>query len=172
MKKENDQILALQSSMSATLDTSEMVDKYLTFWIDRQLFSVPIIDVVQIIGVLEITPVPNFPAFAKGIINIRGAIIPIIDMRLRLGRPEKEYDTHTCFIIVQIEETTIGFIVDEVAEVATITKDMISSLPGFSARFDQNYLTGAGKIGSSIVLMLDAHHILSNDQLKMLSQAC
>ncbi|MEG0650505.1 MAG: chemotaxis protein CheW, partial [Oscillospiraceae bacterium] len=118
------------------IDTSEMDGKYLTFWTDKQLFGVPIAHVVQIVGMQNITEVPEFPYYAKGIINLRGSIIPLIDARLRLGKAEAEYNERTCVIVTSINEHFVGFIVDEVDAVVTIADDLIVPPPRLDASND------------------------------------
>ncbi|MEG0542194.1 MAG: chemotaxis protein CheW [Angelakisella sp.] len=143
---------------------SEMDGKYLTFFTDNQLFGVSIADVVQIVGMQGITEIPEFPHYAKGIINLRGAIIPVIDMRLRLGKLEAEYNERTCIIVTNINERYIGLIVDQVDEVADIANDLIAPPPTVSGT-GESYLTGIGKLTNKVVLLMDARKLLGNEQL-------
>ncbi|HBC27173.1 MAG TPA: chemotaxis protein CheW [Ruminococcaceae bacterium] len=153
-------------------ENNDMKGKYLTFWTDGQLFGVPISDVVQIIGMQEITPIPDSPAYAKGVINLRGFIIPLIDVRLRFGKPEAEYNERTCIVVTSLEENYIGFIVDSVNEVATIDDDNISPPPKVVSRDRTNaYLTGVGKIGEKVVLLLDTNKILNADEIEQVTGA-
>lgn len=99
---------------------SEMEGKWLTFWLDRQLFGVSIANVEQIVSMQPITEIPEYPVYAKGIISLRGNIIPLIDLRLRLGKQEAEYNDHTCIIIISTKSGQFGFIVDEVDAVSSI----------------------------------------------------
>lgn len=151
------------------LDTNEMQGKYLTFWTDNQLFGIPICDVVQIIGNQEITSIPDSPHYAKGVINLRGNIIPVIDVRLRFGKEEAEYDDKTCIIVSKIEENYIGFIVDSVDEVTTIDDSEISPPPKMSKDRTNAYLTGIGKIENKVVMLLDASKILNQDEFELVS---
>lgn len=157
--------------MDSETDTDEMKGKYLTFWTDNQLFGVPIADVVQIIGIQEITPIPDSPKFAKGVINLRGNIIPVIDVRLRLNKPECEYGEHTCIIVTKIEENFIGFIVDSVDEVTTIDDEQISPPPKLSKDRTNDYLIGIGKLGAKVVLLIDTGKILNNEEIEAVSEA-
>lgn len=147
-------------------DTSEMDGKYLTFWTDKQLFAMPIADVVQIIGIQEITPIPEFPYYAKGIINLRGSIIPIIDVRLRFGKEEIPYDEHTCIIVTNVGERFIGVIVDAVNEVTTIDEENISPPPQMAAGSADAFLTGIGKQNGKVVLLLDLHKVLGEESFE------
>lgn len=165
------QTVTEKDTFSTATDTDEMKGKYLTFWTDGQLFGVPIADVVQIIGIQEITPLPESAAYVKGIINLRGSIIPVIDVRIRFSKPEAEYGEHTCIIVTKIEENFIGFIVDAVDEVATIENGNISPAPRVSADRTNAYLTGIGKLGPKVVLLLDTAKILTQNEFEEVSSA-
>lgn len=145
--------------------------KYLTFFTEQQLFGIPISEVVQIVGMQEITQIPEYPAYAKGIINLRGLIIPVIDIRLRLGKSEAEYTDRTCVIVIKIRESHYGFIVDEVDEVTDIDAELISPPPQLSSEVTSQYLTGVARIQEKIVLIMDATKILGAAELEALSQA-
>lgn len=163
-----------------TIDTIDFLDtanqeidgKYLTFFLDSQLFGVPISDVVQIIGMQEITPVPDSPVYAKGVINLRGSIIPLIDIRLRFGKPELEYSDRTCIIVTKLEEAYIGFLVDSVNEVSVIEEENISSTPTvISGNSANTYVTGIGRLHDKVVLLVDPKKILNNDEIKQVEKA-
>ncbi|WP_283607803.1 chemotaxis protein CheW [Faecalispora anaeroviscerum] len=162
-----------------TIDTIDFLDtanqeldgKYLTFFLDNQLFGVPISDVVQIIGMQEITPVPDSPVYAKGIINLRGSIIPLIDIRLRFGKPELEYNDRTCIIVTKLEETYIGFLVDSVNEVSVIEEENISATPTvISGNSTNTYVTGIGRLHGKVVLLVDPKKILNNEEMKQVEK--
>jgi purine-binding chemotaxis protein CheW len=143
----------------------EMAGKYLTFWTDNQLFGIPISDVVQIVGVQKITPIPEFPDYAKGIIDLRGSIIPIIDVRLRLHKQEIPYNEHTCIIVTNIQKNLVGLIVDAVDEVTQIEDEKISEPPKIATDVTNSYLTGIAKLEEKVVLLLDSEKILRNEEL-------
>lgn len=159
------------NSAVATAVKSGGSEKYLTYFSDSQLFGIPIWDVIQIVGIQEITTVPNMPHYAKGLINLRGEIIPLIDMRLRLGKEEAEYTDRTCIIIVSIKEHSFGFIVDEVDEVTDISDELISAPPKLSRDETGNYLSGLARLNNKIVLLLDAARLLGDDDINLLTQA-
>lgn len=143
---------------------SEMDGKYLTFWTAQQLFGVSIADVVQIVGMQDITEVPEYPGYAKGIINLRGSIIPVIDVRLRLGKCEKEYDERTCIIVTQIREAMFGFIVDAVDAVTDIDPENVSPPPALSATEAAGaYIVGVARHENRVVLLMDTARLLSDD---------
>lgn len=135
-------------------DTSEMEGKYLTFWIDGQFFGIPISDVVQIVGMQVVTEIPEFPQYAKGIIDLRGTIITVIDVRLRIGKLEVPYNERTCIIVTHMEERNIGFIVDEVDSVLLLNEEEIAPPPQLSDNVNK-YITGVGKLENKIVLLMD-----------------
>jgi purine-binding chemotaxis protein CheW len=143
--------------------------KYLTFFTDNQLLGIPIADVVQIVGVQDITTVPDFPSYAKGIINLRGIIIPIIDVRLRLHKDEIEYTERTCIIVTSINEIPIGFIVDSVNEVTNIDKSNISDPPRMGADYVNTYLTGIAKLSNKVVLLLNTQKMLSEKEIELIT---
>ncbi len=115
-------------------------DKFLTFTCDNQLYAIPINLVIQIIGMQEITEIPDSPPYAKGIINLRGNIIPIIDTRLRFKKPEIPYTHRTCTIIAKINDLSIGFVVDGVEDVETIDFDAIVNHLNFQVIILMNML--------------------------------
>ena len=145
--------------------SDEMYGKYLTFWTDDQLFGIPIADVVQIVGVQTITKIPEFPEYAKGIIDLRGSIIPVIDVRLRLHKQEIPYNERTCIIVTNIQENLIGLIVDAVDEVANIEDENISDPPKITKDTTNAYLIGIAKLQNKVVLLLDSEKILNDDEI-------
>lgn len=127
-------------------DLPESKEQYLTFWTDSQLFGIPLQHVDQIIGMQCITPVPEYPDYAKGIINMRGNIIPVIDFRVRLGRKEVPYTDRTCIILIStgIGER-LGCIVDGVEEVTDVREDQMSVPPHMEEMRDYRFVTGVAR---------------------------
>ncbi|MEG1942692.1 MAG: chemotaxis protein CheW, partial [Angelakisella sp.] len=117
-----------------------------------------------------ITEVPEFPHYAKGIINLRGAIIPLIDARLRLGKQEVPYNERTCIIVTSINENFVGFIVDEVDAVIMIDDELISQPPQMSGG-TESYITGIGKLADKVVLLMDTRKIVGAEDLDILTEA-
>lgn len=144
-------------------------EKFLTFLTDGELFGIPISDVVQIIGMQEITPLPDFPDYAKGVINLRGNIIPVVDMRIRLKKPEAPYNESTCIIVTSIGDAYMGFIVDSVDEVTDIRASDIAPAPVVSKHISNRYLTGIGQINKKVVLLLDLSKILTQSELQQVT---
>lgn len=151
------------------LDEDTLKNKYLTFFTDNQLFGIPIADVVQIVGMQDITTVPEFPSYAKGVINLRGSIIPIIDVRLRLKKEEITYNERTCIIVTTINDSYIGFIVDSVNEVANIQIENISNPPRMGTDYINTYITGIAKLNNGIVLLMDLKKILNDKEIELIT---
>ncbi|WBY64342.1 chemotaxis protein CheW [Thermocaproicibacter melissae] len=150
--------------------SAEGEQRYLTFWTASELYGIPISDVVQIISMQEITPLPDFPNYAKGVINLRGNIIPVIDMRIRLKKPEVEYTDNTCIIVTNIQDTYMGFIVDTVDQVTTIDPEDITPAPRVSKEVTNHYLTGIGQVNDKVVLILDLSKILTESEFKQVTE--
>ncbi len=144
-------------------------NKYLTFLIEKQYYGFPIKDVIEIIEIEDITPVPEFPSYVKGIINLRGRIIPIIDVRLRFHKEEAEYTERTCIIVVNITGIDIGFIVDTVDEVIDIDDENISGAPMITSDRSTHYITNVGKVNNRIILLLDANKMLNEEEISTLA---
>ncbi len=138
--------------------------KFLTFWTGGELFGIPITDVVQIVAMQKIIPLPDFPDYAKGVINLRGTIIPVIDMRIRMKKPAADYRGSACIIIVDAGESCIGFLVDAVDEVTNINGNDITPAPRVSKNITNHYLTGIGRLGEKVILLLDVSKILSGQE--------
>ena len=151
---------------------SDMEGKFLTFFIEKQLFSIPITDVVQIVSMQAINEIPDSVNYMKGVINLRGSIIPVIDIRLRLGKNEKAYDERTCIIVVLINQKEIGLIVDEVDAVVDITDEYISHLPQIADNKGQEYLSGIAKLDNKVVLMMQPSKLLISEMFMVKSNYC
>ena len=138
---------------------SDMEGKFLTFIAEEQVFAIPIFDVVQIVSMQKLTDMPDSPSYVKGIINLRGSIIPVVDFRLRLGKPEKEYDERTCIIVTMVNGQEAGVVVDEVDSVINISDEDISIPPKKNDMSNDSYITGIAKL-EKIILIMDVAKIL------------
>ena len=148
--------------------------KYLTFQIGEEVYGLEILKVVEIIGLMPITEVPRTPDFVRGVINLRGRIIPVVDLRLKFGLPEIEYTDRTCIIIVQIarddQAVKTGIIVDHVSEVVFIKGDQFEETPSFGPSVDTEFLLGIGKINDQVVLLLAIDKVLSSEEIGIVDQ--
>jgi len=149
------------------LDEDSQKDKYLTFIVDNECYGIEIRYVTEIIGIQKITTVPEMPDFVRGIINLRGKIIPVMDVRLRFKKPFKEYWDRTCIIVIDINELSIGLIVDSVAEVLTIPSSEVVEPPELNKRSNR-YVMGIGKVDNEVKLLLDCEKLLNEDELELL----
>lgn len=145
--------------------------KYLTFVLAGEEYGLEILKVREIISVMEITEVPQVPAFIKGVINLRGKVIPVMDLRLKFGMESVEYTRETCIIVANIGDLLIGVVVDTVAEVLDITEAEIDPPPTFGSTVKTDFIMGMGKIKGKVKILLDIDKILSIDELNMTAQA-
>ncbi len=143
--------------------------KHLTFSLGKESYGIPILQVREIIGMMEITPVPKTPDFIKGIINLRGKIIPVMDLRCKFGMPEKEYNERTCIIVVEIDinglQKLLGVVVDMVSEVVSINASEIEPPPEYGQNAEHNFILGIGKIKDKVVIILDIEEIFVCDEV-------
>lgn len=154
-------------------DQNGLAERYLTFWTAGQLFAVPILNVEQIIGMQDITSVPDYPDCMKGIINMRGEIVPVLDFRQRLGKEEAVYNDRTCIIVINSNgEERVGYIVDGVEEVLGISEEQISIPPKVERKGANKFVTGIARqrYGANederLILCVDPVRILMADEMK------
>lgn len=148
--------------LNDSLASSESVqtEKYLTYFIENQLFAFKSSEVVEIIRMQPITFVPKLPPFVKGVINLRGKIVPLIDLRLKLGKPAVAYDEQTSIIVSEAETLTVGFIVDKVNDVTDISKTQISESPKLAHDSGNHFVTGIATLDGAVALILDVMQLL------------
>ncbi len=139
-----------------------------TFSIGSEEFGVDILKVIEIIRTMEITKVPKAPAFVEGVINLRGLVIPIIDLRRRFGLAEKAGDSDTRIIVIEINGMSVGFVVDSVSEVLRIPANTVEPAPPVVAGVDSDYISGVGKLEDRLLILLDLDKLLSADDLESL----
>ena len=149
--------------------------KYLTFTLAEEEYGIGILKIKEIIGMLPITSVPQTPEFVKGVINLRGKVIPVIDLRLRFGIGEIDYTERTCIIVVEIASQAgtvqIGIVVDSVSEVLNVKGDDIADTPTFGTKLDTEYILGMAKMEGGVKILLDIDKVLSADEVGMLDQS-
>lgn len=143
-------------------------EKYLTFLLDSESYGIGINNVIEIIGIHPITLVPELPDYIKGIINLRGKIIPVMDVRLRFKKAFREYNDRTCIIVVDINDLSIGLIVDSVSEVLVIPDQDIIPPPNLN-KVNNKYIKGIGKIGKEVKLILDCDKLISDKEADILN---
>ncbi|HEU4630506.1 MAG TPA: chemotaxis protein CheW [Gemmatimonadaceae bacterium] len=138
--------------------------KYLTFFLDAEAYGVEILKVQEIIGLLPITRVPRTPSFVRGVINLRGKVIPIIDLRGKFGM-EPVAGAESCMIVVEVQGVQLGVTVDRVSEVAAFTADEIVEPPSFGTEVDTGYLLGIARSAGKVTLLLDIDHVLTTAEV-------
>jgi purine-binding chemotaxis protein CheW len=141
-----------------------------TFSIGEEEFGVDILKVQEIIRTMEITKVPRAQAFVEGVINLRGKVIPIIDLRRRFGLSSKTHDKHTRIIVIEISNMIVGFVVDSVSEVLRIPSGTVEPPPPVVAGVDSEYINGVGKLQDRLLILLDLDKLLSSEDIEALTQ--
>jgi len=159
--------------MENTVEMEEDTQKgrFLTFSLGKESYGLEINYVTEIIGIQPITEIPELPDYIKGIINLRGKIIPVMDVRLRFKKEPKEYSDRTCIIVIDIKDTSIGLIVDSVSEVITIPNQDIVEPPQMNKGFQNRYIKGIGKTGNDVKILLDCEKLLTEDELEDLGNS-
>ncbi len=152
---------------------SEREGKYLTFSLADEEYGIAILKIKEIIGMMPVTSVPQTPEFVKGVINLRGKVIPVIDLRLRFALEVSEYTERTCIIVVEIAglsgNVVMGIVVDSVSEVLSIRGEEIEDTPNFGTKLDTNYISGMAKTEGGVKILLDIDCVLSTEEIsKML----
>lgn len=142
--------------------------RFLIFSLDGNTYGLPIRFVTEIIGIQPATRVPETPDYVKGIINLRGRIIPLIDVRLKFGREEIPYNERTCVIVIDVNAVAVGLIVDKVNDVLTIEDEQIALPPPGALGFENRYIEGIGKAGDMVLLLLDAEKLLRAEEMEMI----
>ncbi|HLH37559.1 MAG TPA: chemotaxis protein CheW [Bryobacteraceae bacterium] len=164
---------------TATQDSAAKGDsragKYLTFVLGKEEFAIQVLRVREIMGVQQITQVPQTPDYVKGVINLRGKVIPVVDLRVKFGMPEQEYSARTCIIVVQIEEggagMLTGVVVDEVSEVLNMQASEIEDTPEFGRGVATPYLLGMAKVKGKVKILLDINKVMNAREIHGLAGA-
>ena len=159
-----------------TMSPASREGKYLTFELDAEEYGLEILKVKEIIGIMNITSVPQTPDYVKGVINLRGKVIPVIDLRLKFSMEPLEYSERTCIIIVDIAGTSgkkvmVGIVVDSVSEVLNIKGDEIEDAPSFGSSLSTEYIMGMAKVKGGVKILLDIDQVLNAEELNILDKA-
>ncbi len=163
---------AMDQVVSAIADRE---GKYLTFSLAKEEYGIGILKIKEIIGMMPITTVPQTPEFVKGVINLRGKVIPVVDLRLRFGLEAADYTDRTCIIVVEIKgqagNVLIGTVVDSVSEVLNIKGDDIEETPSFGSKLNTDYILGMAKLEGGVKILLDIDRVLSAEEIADLDKA-
>ncbi|MCF8025528.1 MAG: chemotaxis protein CheW [Desulfobacteraceae bacterium] len=169
--------MAQTASKNTEQDESlaRLAGKYLTFLLGEESYGIEILKVQEIIGMQSITRIPRTPAYVKGVINLRGKVIPVIDLRLRFGMEEAEVSRKTCIIVVQVTRAeisvTMGIVVDEVSEVIEISAGEIEPPPGFGAQVETAFILGMAKTENAVKILLDIDKIMTEGEMEALAKS-
>lgn len=155
------------NNLNFTEADDDLAGKFLTFYIAESVYGVELLHVLEIIGIQPVTYVPGTPVYVKGIINLRGRIVPVIDVRLKFGQCEKEHDERTCIIVIDMDDMLVGLIVDSVSEVVSVDSEVLSDLPGFTNVNTNQYLKSISKSENHLVLNLDCKKFLQDDAIEV-----
>jgi purine-binding chemotaxis protein CheW len=153
-------------------DAGRVVDdeQYVTFFIRNEIYGVPVMKVQEIIGMTKITTMPNTLPFMKGVIDLRGAVVPVIDLRLKFDMEQAEYNNFTVIIIVEVKDRLVGMIVDSVSDVLSIPVKSIQETPSFSAKINTEYMQGIGQKDDTLVIILDVDKILTTAEFEIINE--
>lgn len=155
--------------------TEAQAGKYLTFQLGAETYGLTILRVQEIIGMIDVTHVPRTPSFVRGVINLRGRIIPVVDLRIKFGRDACQDTERTCVVVVEVNRdgtpVTMGIIVDEVSEVLEIRAEQMEPPPSFGGCVETGFILGMGKVGQKVVMLLDADRVLSDQDVDSVMEA-
>lgn len=146
-------------------------NRFLTFFVDEEQYGLDISNVKEIIAAMNITNVPKTPDYIKGVINLRGVVIPIVDVRLKFGLEEKEHDVDTAIIINVIDGVSIGFVVDRVEDVLSIKSSDLTDAPQFGSNVDTSFIENVAEVdGDEVIMILNLKKIFENDEFVQISK--
>jgi purine-binding chemotaxis protein CheW len=161
---ENEELLQEQQE-----DTQE--GKFLTFSLGNEEYGIEIRHVTEIIGIQNITDLPDMPDFVKGVINLRGKVIPVIDVRLRFNMQERAYDERTCIVVVNINDMAVGLIVDSVSEVIDIPAGDIEPPPRVKKGEASRYIKGLGKVNQAVIILLEIERLIQVESIEQIKES-
>ena len=146
-------------------------DQFLTFTIQDEEYGIEILRVQEIKGFSKIRPIPNAPNYIKGVMNLRGTVVPVLDLRARFGMMEAEYNQFSVIIVVSVGSKVVGLVVDAVSDVLNISKDQVEETPEIAGDIDTSFFHGMGKVGDKLILLLNIDKLVASDKLETLEQA-
>ncbi len=164
----------IMSTINAPSAKTKLAGKYLTVVLENEAYGIAVLKVREIIRMQKITPVPQMPSFVKGVINLRGRVIPVVDLRVKFGL-KAEFAERTCIVVVQVKLPTeqvvqMGLIVDSVEEVVTLTNDEIEPTPDFGTKIDTSYLLGMAKVKGQVKTLLDIDRVVAPETVQAMTE--
>ncbi|MEO6006211.1 MAG: chemotaxis protein CheW [Opitutus sp.] len=165
----------MATALSPKIASSNLTGKYLTVVLDNEAYGIAVLKVREIIRMQKITPVPQMPGFVKGVINLRGRVIPVVDLRVKFNL-KAEFAERTCIVVVQVKLPTeqivqMGLIVDSVEEVVTLTDAEIEPTPDFGTRVDTSYLLGMAKVKGQVKTLLDIDRVVAPETVQAIVES-
>lgn len=157
--------------MQKDSDTPQVVSEYLTFMLGNETYGIDILKVQEIRGYDTVTHIANAPDFMKGVINLRGVIVPIVDMRIKFNVGEAIYHQFTVVIIMNVLDRVIGMVVDSVSDVVTLTPEQIRPAPEMGAALDTHYITGLGTQNDQMLILVDIEKLMSSEEMQLIDHA-
>lgn len=158
----------MEESLEIGEDTQK--GKFLTFLLGKEVYAIEIKFVIEIIGMQPITEIPELPEYVKGIINLRGKIIPVMDVRLRFKKEPRDYNDRTCIIVVEVENILLGLIVDNISEVMSMADEDIVPPPEINKGTESRYIKGIGKVENNVKLILNCEKLMNDKDVEIISQ--
>ncbi len=149
----------------------EEKQQFVTFYLNEEAYAIEALSVQEIIELTNITKVPHLPGFLKGVINLRGTIVPVVDLKMKFGMHSEGYKKHTCVIVTEFTGGVMGLIVDAVSDVLAMSEETISEPPSFGARIKTEFIKGMGRFGDDLVIILDVDRVLTDEEVSVLSEA-
>ena len=157
-------------TMGKRTETREATREVLVFVLGEEEYGVDILKVQEIRGYEKVTPIPSSPAYLKGVVNLRGTIVPVIDMRVKFGMPEPRYDSFTVVIVLRIAGRVIGIVVDSVSDVVRLAASEVKEAPRLGALVDSSFLAGLATQDNRMILLLDIEKFLSSGEMSLINQ--
>ena len=157
-----------EAVMEHTMETGATAGEYLTFTLGDEEYGIDILKVQEIRGYDAVTKIANTPDFIKGVINLRGTIVPIVDLRIRFNLGKVEYDEFTVVIILNVSDRVVGIVVDGVSDVIALTADQLKHAPEFSASLDMQYITGLGTVDERMIIVMDIEKLMAGRDMDLI----
>lgn len=147
------------------------MNQYLSFTLGEEHYGIEILKVQEIKGYAGITPIPNMPGYLKGIMNLRGTVIPVVDLRAKFSLETREYNKFTVIIVVTVGEKIVGLVVDAVSDVLDIPQGKVLPTPDLGVRVDTRFLSGTATVGEKLIVLLDIERLLTDDDMSAMAAA-
>ncbi|MBK8016858.1 MAG: chemotaxis protein CheW [Betaproteobacteria bacterium] len=159
------------SLAKGSIEAAQAAGEFLTFRLGEEEYGIEILKVQEIRGYDAVTTIANAPSFIKGVINLRGVIVPIVDLRIKFGVGQADYNQFTVVIVLNVGSRVVGIVVDSVSDVMTLTSEQIKPAPEFSSSFDTRYLTGIGAIDDRMLILVDIERLMLSSDMALVDEA-